>query len=309
MHANLPADLRWAGEGSDPAADAVELLRAMGGDAGALDALTGFAGLERLLVWVAARDIAASTPAGVRIGATAERQTSWLRRVQGPGQLSDILDLITPRVERHRSMPGVFGDRARRSRLLEELWEWGRAWQRRVEAGGVRLWAAGPIEEDVRSIAAWIGVIVDEPAVDEPAVDGPDPRPRLTLADLGDHVYRVRIRAPLHLAFPGGDVPGAVDADVAADPDADTDSGSGREGSIELADATGAHGAARGPIHVDASSQSIIVQVAGHSRRFDAPAILHVCDLGQVRVSPPDAWVRGWGDILVWFRADPARLP
>ena len=109
VHANLPADLRWAGEGSDPAADAVELLRAMGGDAGALDALTGFAGLERLLVWVAARDIAASTPAGVRIGATAERQTSWLRRVQGPGQLSDILDLITPRVERHRSMPGVFG--------------------------------------------------------------------------------------------------------------------------------------------------------------------------------------------------------
>ena len=29
----------------------------------------------------------------------------------------------------------------------------------------------------------------------------------------------------------------------------------------------------------------------------------------KVRVTPPDTWESGWGDILVWFRADPARLP
>src|SRR5699024_5056592 len=99
----LPADLQWAEAGPDPVADAVGLLRTMNADASALDALTGFAGLARLLMWAKAQTIAAFGPAGVRIGPTPDRQLSWLRRLQGPAQLSDMLDLINPRVDRHRS--------------------------------------------------------------------------------------------------------------------------------------------------------------------------------------------------------------
>lgn len=284
----LPAGLRWADDGANPVADAVELLGGMDADRAALGALTGFAGLERLLVWARALSMAETGPVGVRIGRTADRQLSWLRRVQGPAQLSDLLDLVDPRVDRHRSMPDAFGDRSRRARLLESMWEWGRSWQRVVDAGRLRLRAGGAaVDPTVASVAAWIGVDVADPGARAP---------RLTLADLGPggdgaRLYRMRVRAPLHVAE-------AADGGEA-----------GRRKALWLDDGADPADLPGSPISVAATPRGVVVQVRGFSRRFDAPAVLDVCDMEKVRVAPPDTWEDGWGDILVWFRADPARLP
>lgn len=299
----LPDDLEWAEAGPDPVADAVALLRGMNADRSALEALTGFAGLERLLVWAKAQTIAGTAPAGVRIGPTPDRQMSWLRRVQGPAQLADILDLINPRVERHRSMPDVFGDRSRRARMLEELWSWGQSWQRIVEAGGVHLRTGGAVDPRVAVLATWIGVVVD---------DVPDPpQPRLTMADLGvggdgARLYRMRVRAPLHLAFPefDGDAP-RVDSGEAGE----GARASARRQAFLLDDGADPADFPEPTVSVETTAAGVVAQVAGYSRRFPAPAILSVCEQEKVRVTPPDTWESGWGDILVWFRADPARLP
>lgn len=311
----LPADLTWAETGPDPMAEAIGLLREMDADPSALDALTGFAGLERLLVWAKAKATAEVAPAGVRIGETAERQLSWLRRLQAPAQLSDMLDLISPRVDRHRSMPAVFGDRARRARLLESLWAWGRSWQRVVDGGGVRLRAAGPVDPTVASVAAWLGVVVETGGSAGGA--GADAaaesvrRPRLTLADLdvggdGAPLFRLRVRAPLHLAFPeydgsGGGTGSGGEAGVGED--------EGRRQAFLLDDGADPAAFSELTVDVDASPRGVAVQVAGIPRRFDAPAILSRCVMEKVRVTPPDTWDDGWGDILVWFRADPAQMP
>lgn len=326
----LPADLAWAEAGPDPVADAVGLLRGINADASALDALTGFAGLERLLVWAKAQTMAGFGPAGVRIGPTTDRQLSWLRRVQGPAQLSDMLDLINPRVDRHRSMPDVFGDRARRARLLESLWGWGHSWQRIVDGGGVRLRAGGPVDPRVASVATWIGVVVeardggaapignpaesaDEGTAGNGAVNSPmdAPQPRLTLADLGvggdgARLYRMRVHAPLHLAFPEfGGLGEVAETDVGAAAGATEV----RRQAFSLDDGADPADFPESTVGVDASPRGVVVQVAGFSRKFDAPAILAVCAMEKVRVTPPDTWAGGWGDILVWFRADPAQLP
>lgn len=282
---SLPRDLEWVLSGADPVAEAAGLLREMGADASALSGLTGFAGLERQLVWAKARVVARERPAGVRIGTTADRQLSWLRRVQGPGQLADMVDLVDPRVDRHRAMPDVFGDRARRARLLESLWEWGRSWQDRVAGGGVRLHLDHAVEPRVHSVASWIGV----PVEGRGAGPSQSSAPTLTLANLGPDgdgggCFRVRIHAPLHLAVDGGQGFLLDDALVSAD---DPDFG----------------------VSVGVSARGIVVQVAGFSRWFGAPAILECCERERVTVAPPDSWVNGWGDILVWFRADPARMP
>lgn len=320
----LPADLTWAETGPDPMAEAIGLLREMDADPSALDALTGFAGLERLLVWAKAQATAEGAPAGVRIGETSERQLSWLRRLQGPAQLSDMLDLISPRVDRHRSMPAVFGDRARRARLLESLWTWGRSWQRVVDGGGVRLRASGPVDPTVASVAAWLGVVVEAGTGDAGAAgasvagaDGADAaaeserRPRLTLADLGvggdgAPLFRLRVRAPLHLAFPEFDGSSGV---TGSGGEAGVGEDEGRRQAFLLDDGADPAAFAEPTVDVDASPRGVAVQVAGIPRRFDAPAILSRCVMEKVRVTPPDTWVDGWGDILVWFRADPAHMP
>ncbi|KGF19088.1 hypothetical protein [Corynebacterium freneyi] len=319
----LPAGLTWAETGPDPMAEAIGLLREMDADPSALDALTGFAGLERLLVWAKAQATAEVAPAGVRIGETADRQLSWLRRLQGPAQLSDMLDLISPRVDRHRSMPAVFGDRARRARLLESLWAWGRSWQRVVDGGGVRLRAAGPVDPTVASVAAWLGVVVEaggsaggagavvDGAAGADAAAESVRRPRLTLADLGvggdgAPLFRLRVRAPLHLAFPEFDgSSGGTGSGGEAGEGADAD----RRQAFLLDDGADPAAFAEPTVDVDASPRGVAVQVAGILRRFDAPAILSRCVMEKVRVTPPDTWVDGWGDILVWFRADPAQMP
>ncbi|WJZ00371.1 hypothetical protein CHAN_08815 [Corynebacterium hansenii] len=300
----LPPDLRWAEVGPDPIADAVGLLRGLDADASALDALTGFAGLERLLVWAKAQAMAAEGPVGVRIGLTPDRQLSWLRRVQGPAQLSDLLDLISPRVDRHRAMPDVFGDRARRARLLEALWSWGRAWQRAVDAGSLHLRGDGPPDPRVAGVAAWAGVVVD-------GVPDGSPKPRLTLADLGvggdgARLFRMRVHAPLHLALPessGADEAAAAGAGSAEEVTEGRRQAFSLDDGIDPADIPGS------TVGVDVSDGGVVVQVAGFSRRFAAPAVLGACEMEKVRVAPPDTWADGWGDILVWFRADPARLP
>lgn len=158
---DVPDDLVWADDRLDAVGDSVHLMRQMGADPAVLSTLTGFAGLERLLVWGKARATSGFVPAGVRIGVSVDRQLSWLRRVQGPEQFADILDLISPRVDRHRSMPDVFGDRSRRAKLMESLWAWGRSWQRFVEAGGVRLRAEADLDDRVAAAATWIGVVVE----------------------------------------------------------------------------------------------------------------------------------------------------
>ncbi|MFD5867699.1 hypothetical protein ACFWGD_03655 [Corynebacterium sp. NPDC060344] len=315
----LPAGLQWAEAGPDPVADAVGLLRGMDADASALDALTGFAGLERLLVWAKAQTMAGVGPVGVRFGPTPDRQLSWLRRVQGPAELSDMLDLINPRVDRHRSMPDVFGDRARRARLLESLWSWGHSWQRFVDSGGVHLRADGPVDPRVSSVARWIGVGIEEGAeggvevaAGEPTdVATPAPLPRLTLADLGaggDGAprYRMRVHAPLHLAFPDfGDSGEVAETDVGAAAGA---TGVRRQAFV-LDDGADPGDFPESTVRVDASPRGVVVQVAGFAKRFGAPSIFGVCAMEKVRVAAPDTWAGGWGDILVWFRADPARLP
>lgn len=265
---DVPDDLVWADDRLDAVGDSVHLMRQMGADPAVLSTLTGFAGLERLLVWGKARATSGFVPAGVRIGVSVDRQLSWLRRVQGPEQFADILDLISPRVDRHRSMPDVFGDRSRRAKLMESLWAWGRSWQRFVEAGGVRLRAEADLDDRVAAAATWIGVVVETGAAVE--------RPALKLAHLGRDDdgaprFRVRVRAPLVLADATGD---PVDS-----------------------------------IAVNAGESMLVITVGGWSRRFGAPAVLSVCAIDSVEAEAPGTWADGWGDILIGFRADPAKLP
>lgn len=265
---DVPEGLAWADDRLDAVGDSVHLMRQLGADPAVLSTLTGFAGLERLLVWGKARATSGFVPAGVRIGVSVDRQMSWLRRVQGPEQFADILDLISPRVDRHRAMPDVFGDRSRRARLMESLWAWGRSWQRFVEDGGVRLRAEAGLDDRVAAAATWIGVVVES--------GPPLERPGLKLAHLGrgdDGAprFRVRVRAPLLLA------------DATGDP-------------VES-------------VTVNTGESMLVINVAGWSRRFEAPAVLAMCTVDSVTAEPAGQWSGGWGDILIGFRADPDKLP
>lgn len=272
-----PGGLVWADERLDTVGDTVSLMRGIGADPSVLATLTGFAGLERLLVWGKARTIAETAPAGVRIGVDVDRQLSWLRRVQGPEQLADMMDLIIPRVDRHRNMPDVFGDRSRRAKLVESLWAWGRSWQRFLDSGGVRLLSDGPVDERVAAAAAWIGVVAEEGTVGKRTGGA---RPGLKLADLGrdgdgGHRFRVRVRAPMRLATMDG----------------------------------AAHDAVRGRVSVGAGESALVVNIAGWSRRFRAPAVLADCEKESVDVAPQEEWEDGWGDVLIGFRASVRDLP
>ncbi|WP_448852354.1 hypothetical protein [Corynebacterium sp. 335C] len=108
--------------------------------------LGGLAGLERMAVWWRARALADATGGPVVVdcsGGGPEAELARLRLLAAPGELAGLIDAVAPRVDRHRQMPAVFGERAGRARALELLWGRCTDFDRSVFGGGAVVHVAG----------------------------------------------------------------------------------------------------------------------------------------------------------------------
>ncbi|MDO5731674.1 hypothetical protein [Corynebacterium sphenisci] len=235
--------------------------------------LAGVAGLERLGVWARARRQFEDTGAAVAVdlGDAPAGQLDWLRLLHAPGELSDLIDAVEPRVERHREMPEVFGRRARRARLLERTWARGTGLRAAIAAGQVLLHPAAA-DDPVAAAASFTGVHLAPPGP-AGAKPLPPPRPLLSAPDYDDAGrLLLRLRLPLPAALADRGAP---------------------------------------PARARAGGGVAVVRYAGWSRRITLPPVLGACELRGVRtrIRRADSGGPAGGDILLSFRSLPGLLP
>ncbi|WP_075692245.1 hypothetical protein [Corynebacterium sphenisci] len=235
--------------------------------------LAGVAGLERLGVWARARRQFEDTGAAVAVhlGDTPAEQLDWLRLLHAPGELADLIDAVEPRVERHREMPEVFGQRSRRARLLERTWARGTGLRAAIGAGEVLLHPAAA-DDPVAAAASFTGVHLAPPG---PPGTAPVPPagPRLSAPDYdGAGRLLLELRLPLPAA---------------------------------LADRGGA------PARARFGGGVAVVRYAGWARRIPVPPVLRACELlgARTRIRRADSGGPAGGDILLSFRSLPGLLP
>ncbi|MBV7296246.1 hypothetical protein KRX51_10015 [Corynebacterium sp. TAE3-ERU12] len=274
-----PADAQELADGDNYAAVA-ELIASLptGPDSqlgdNLLSAVTGFAGLEHLAVWLRAHAQyrATGTPVFIRIGGTDGEHRAWLRRLRGPGELAELLDAMSPPLARHRDMPPVFGEASRRAHAIDGLSRRCTAFHACVANGEVAVHPGGAATA-AAAIATWLGVCV-APTSESNHATG------LRLSsrgrdDDGELGYTARIPVPCGLTE---------------------------------------HPLSRHDVKVSVRGGHAIISVDRWRRRFTLPAVLGACELTDVEVRgaemASDITRNGSSDdILLTFRSVAGLLP